>query len=47
MEWAKLLVAVAATLATVSVAIGGWVSQRQKGLQTADKNIGVVCKPIP
>jgi uncharacterized membrane protein len=37
MEWAKLLVAVAATLATVSIAIGGWVLQRQKELQTADK----------
>jgi len=46
MEWAKLLVAVAATLATVSVAILGWVSQRQKELQTADKNIRVVRKPI-
>jgi len=43
----KLSVAVAATLTTVSVAIGGWVSQRQKELQTADKNIGVVRKPIP
>jgi len=47
MEWAKLLVAVAATLATVSIAIGGRVLQRQKELQTADKNIGVVRKPIP
>jgi len=37
MEWAKLLVAVAATLATVSIAIGGRVLQRQKELQTADK----------
>jgi hypothetical protein len=37
MEWAKLLVAVAATLATVSIAISGWVLQRQKELQTADK----------
>jgi len=47
MEWVKLLVAVVATLSTISVAIGGWVLQRQKELQTADKNIGVVRKPIP
>jgi len=47
MESVKLSAAGAVTLATVSVAIGGWVSQRQKELQTADKNIGVVRKPIP
>ena len=47
MESVKLSVAGAMTLTTVSVAIGGWVSQRQKELQTADKNIGVVRKPIP
>jgi hypothetical protein len=37
MEWAKLLVAAAAIFTTVSIAIGGWVLQRQKELQTADK----------
>jgi hypothetical protein len=37
MEWAKLLVSAAAIFAMVSIAIGGWVLQRQKELQTADK----------
>ena len=42
MEWTKLFVTVAAILATVSIAIGGRVLQRQKELQTADKKTSVL-----
>ena len=46
MESVKLSAAGAVTLATVSVSIGGWVSQRQKELQTADKTSELYVNPF-